>query len=107
VLAENPGLVKRVRQAYERKQDVEALRSRVKLDVGTGEPYARAVLVEEAKLLRKWGVISPAKVAEITKDAKTGSLDDVETWRAALSDEGFEEQYLELLRDAREEAGVK
>jgi hypothetical protein len=106
-LVENPQLKQRIASAYTRKEQVDAMRSQTELDVGHGEPYAREVLRREAKILREWGVISPAKLAQINREATKGTLDDVNAWRSALRTEGFDAQYGALLREAKQTAGVK
>lgn len=82
------------------------MRADVRRDVGTGEPYAREALRRELELVHSWGIVGEKRAKEIAKVADSGPLEDVNGWRQVLVDEGFEEVYLELLREAREAAGV-
>jgi hypothetical protein len=106
-LLEGTTLRRRITKAYERKTAVDAMRARVKLDVGTGEPYDRAVLLEELKLLRSWDMVGENATAKIRRAAKSGTWDEVKAWRAALRSDGFAPVYLELIYEAKQEAGVR
>jgi hypothetical protein len=107
LLRENPQLERRVRQAYSRKAAVDAARAEVRREHPEGgEGYQRAALLRELGLLRSWGAVGERRAEEIADVARTGTLEDVEDWRATLREEGFESEYLELLRQAREAAGV-
>lgn len=108
LLRENPGLEKRIGQAYSRKLSVDLMRREVEQEIKEpGLEREREKLRRETALLRSWGVLSPKKAAEIMGTARNGSIDDVKGWRDALREEGFETEYLALLREARETAGVE
>lgn len=107
LLRENPGLVKRIQTAYSRKLSVDLMRRDVEREFGEpGIEREREKLRRETTLLRSWGVLSPAKASEVLGVARSGSLDDVKGWRNILREEGFDDQYLGLLREVRETAGV-
>lgn len=90
-------------QAFQRKASVDGLRASIRLEEGTGEPYARATLSAEADLLAKWRILTPADVRYYKRIARKGKIEDVKKARNELGTD-FDTLYHKPIRDAEEAA---
>lgn len=92
--------------AYQRWQDVSVMRKRVESEIDPGPEREREKLRREVGLLQRWGVLDKADAREALRIAKGGPVSEVEAWRRELREDVFEDEYLGILREAREAAGV-
>ncbi|HVE26411.1 MAG TPA: hypothetical protein VNC22_13450, partial [Sporichthya sp.] len=69
-----------VRQAYNRKAEVEAVRRNARTRArGDSLMYYRTVAVDEARLLERWGKLPNGKAADIARAVQTADLETVKS----------------------------
>jgi hypothetical protein len=82
-----------VRQAYNRKAEVEAARRLARArSRGDSLVYYRTVAVEEARLLERWGALPKGKAAAIARAVQQADLETVKS--------GLEKMRNDLMPDA-------
>lgn len=94
-----------VQRAYSIAERMDAIRARAREEHGDGEPYYRAVLAAEARLMGRVGVFDAEDVAWLEGIARDAPLEEVKSHRARLVSTAYEEAYLKTRRFARETAG--
>jgi len=102
----DPEVRQALRQTFSRKQAVDVVRAEVEREHPPGIERERAKYERELDLLVKWGSFTAPQAATAKRAAAKADVDTLKDWRRWLTDNSFDDAYLETLREVREAAGV-